>query len=81
MFEGLRERLRGVISRKAPEQLKGTKQIIGRAEELSQGAHDIKMVVTAKSGNPLFDALPNILDNMAPGAKAEVILIMGSRRN
>lgn len=45
-----------------------------RAIEMTRGAKDIKMVVTPRPGNPLFEALPDILEAAGPDSKVEVIL-------
>lgn len=45
-----------------------------RAIEMTRGAKDIKMVVTPRPGNPLFEALPSILEAAGPDSKVEIIL-------
>lgn len=78
-FRHLKEKLVGIakgryekprgITLVPPEELGQT------AIEAARGAHDIKIAVTAKVGNPLFDALPQILESAPPDAKVQVILM------
>ncbi len=71
-------RIRRFLGRKRPSEETFTMGEMGpKILQATKEGGDVKMVVTAQAGNPLFDLLPQVL-NMAndSGAKAQVVLMM-----
>lgn len=81
MLEGLRrwrfERaMKRSIARGEGESIQDPEESKRRMIKMSQGARDIKVVVSPETNSPLFQALPDILRAADPDAEVKVILVM-----
>ena len=74
-LRGIKEKLSRFAKRSRGITPVPSEKIGPTAVEATQGARDIKIAVTAKVGDPLFDALPQILETAPPDAKVQVVFM------